>query len=96
MNRQAMRKVRLTPKIDDKPPTPPSPGELKAWRRACGKTQREAADWLRVPLRTYQKWEQGERAAHNPGPIKLRMAQLRSGKPRPGPPGGTQQGFFEE
>ena len=52
--------------------------ELKKWRGNLNWTQRQAAAWLRVPLKAYQKWEQAYRQAHNPGPIKLRMKQARA------------------
>lgn len=32
---------------------------LKAWRKAYGLTQKEAADRLGANLRTYQNWEAG-------------------------------------
>lgn len=52
--------------------------DLKFWRKdEMGWTQSQAAAWLKVSLKAYQKWEQGYRTAHNPGPIKMRMKQAR-------------------
>lgn len=39
---------------------PSWPEVLKAWRAAKGLTQREAAGFFEVTLRTYQRWEDGE------------------------------------
>ena len=70
-----MKKRNLTPK--GKSETVPA-AEFKTWRKERMKwTQRQAAAWLQVPLKAYQKWEQGYRSAHNPGPIRLRMKQAR-------------------
>ncbi len=38
---------------------PSWPEVLKAWRAAKGLTQREAAVFFEVALRTYQNWEEG-------------------------------------
>jgi DNA-binding transcriptional regulator YiaG len=37
------------------------PKHLKAWREKRKFTQREASEFLGVSLRTYEKWEQGDR-----------------------------------
>lgn len=46
-------------------------GELKAWRALCGFTQREAAELLGVPLRSYEGYEAGRPF---PYPLILRAA----------------------
>jgi len=35
------------------------PAVLKAWRARKGLTQKEAAEFLKTPLVTFRKWEQG-------------------------------------
>jgi len=35
------------------------PDRLKAWRKRKGFSQAQAADFLQVPVRTYQNWEGG-------------------------------------
>jgi transcriptional regulator with XRE-family HTH domain len=40
---------------------PTWPEVLKAWRARRGITQKQAAEELGVGMRTYQKWENGER-----------------------------------
>ena len=47
--------------------------DLLKWRKKLGWTQREAAEYLDVPVRTYESWEQGHRQVANPGPIKALM-----------------------
>ena len=42
---------------------------LQDWRLGHNMTQNEAADWLKVPLRTYQQWEQGRQAPSQTGPL---------------------------
>jgi DNA-binding XRE family transcriptional regulator len=37
------------------------PLTLKTWRKRSKRTQQSAADWIGVPLRTYQDWEYGNR-----------------------------------
>lgn len=49
--------------------------QFVAWRKRLGWTQREAAEWLAVTLKAYQKWEQAKREAQNQGPIKFRMRE---------------------
>ena len=44
--------------------------ELKTWRTRVEYTQEEAAEFLGVPLRTYQEWEQGRQAPDQLGPIR--------------------------
>jgi DNA (cytosine-5)-methyltransferase 1 len=39
----------------------PTPAALKAWRAKHGLTQREAGAFAYVRLRSWQKWEYGER-----------------------------------
>lgn len=53
----AQRKTQL---ID--PNSPIAPQELKDWRKGLLWTQELAADWLGYSVKTYQHWEQGERA----------------------------------
>lgn len=36
------------------------PEKLKSWRKASGFAQKQAADWLSVSMRTYQRWEAGK------------------------------------
>lgn len=50
--------------------------ELYLWRTKLGWTQKQAAAWLEVMLRTYENWEQG-RPVEQPGPIKKLMEQAR-------------------
>lgn len=47
---------------------------LQDWRLAHGMTQTEAADWLDVPLRTYQQWEQGRQEPSQTGPVLKLLA----------------------
>ena len=51
--------------------------QLRDWRTRRGYTQEQAAAWLRVPLRTYQEWEQGRREPWQTGPIRKLMQQAR-------------------
>jgi DNA-binding XRE family transcriptional regulator len=51
--------------------------EFKEWRAGTDMTQAEAAAWLRVRLRTYQKWEQGVRLPTHIGAVRHRMGSLR-------------------
>lgn len=48
---------------------------LRAWRSYDGCTQAQAADWMGVPLRTYQEWEQGRHVPSQPGPV-LKLLEL--------------------
>lgn len=41
----------------------PVPELLRAWRAGRGLSQSQAAELLRVPLRTLQDWEGGQRPA---------------------------------
>ena len=41
-----------------------TPEEIKEARFRAGLTLREAADLVRVNIRTWQKWEAGERSMH--------------------------------
>lgn len=47
--------------------------DLYIWRVKLGWTQKQAAAYLDVSLRTYQNWEQG-RTVEQPGPIQKLMA----------------------
>lgn len=49
---------------------PSFPDELKTWRAGLGFTQAQAAEWLDVPLRTYQEWEQGRQEPTQMGPVR--------------------------
>jgi DNA-binding transcriptional regulator YiaG len=51
-----------------------TPEELRAIRAAIEISQREMAELLGVDLRTYQRWEGGERGI--PGPVVL-LARIR-------------------
>lgn len=51
--------------------------ELKQWRASLGCTQAKAADKLRVPVRTYEEWEQARRQPQQLGPIRKLMQQAR-------------------
>jgi DNA-binding transcriptional regulator YiaG len=44
--------------------------ELKAWRKRTRLTQAKAAEFLDVPLRSYQAWEQGRQEPDQKGPIR--------------------------
>lgn len=43
---------------------PPTPEKIRAARERAGLTQTEAGALLHVNLRSWQKWEGGERAMH--------------------------------
>jgi DNA-binding transcriptional regulator YiaG len=53
-----------------------SPRELMAIRAAAKKKQREMAEILGVNLRTYQRWEGGERKIPNPVAIVTRSLKV--------------------
>ncbi len=44
------------------PPAAPDPVQIRAARLATGLTQAQAADLVHVTLRSWQRWESGERA----------------------------------
>lgn len=44
--------------------TQPAPDEIRAAREAAGLTQSAAAALVHANLRSWQKWEAGERAMH--------------------------------
>jgi DNA (cytosine-5)-methyltransferase 1 len=46
------------------PTAPPTPAQVRAAREAAGLTQTEAGALVHVNLRSWQKWEGGERAMH--------------------------------
>lgn len=52
---------------------------LKLWRASLGWTQKKAAQYLVVPLTTYERWEAGTRKVHNPGPVKKLMTMAYRG-----------------
>lgn len=54
--------------------------QLKRWRKKRGLTQKQAALWLRVSLRTYQGWETGRRKTH----VALVRLAMREPKPKKG------------
>jgi DNA-binding transcriptional regulator YiaG len=56
---------------------PPTAQELVAWRRQHGLTQRQAADWLGIPIKTYQNWEQSHRVMKYPVTIRRLMDAVR-------------------
>jgi DNA-binding transcriptional regulator YiaG len=60
-----------------------TPAEFRAIRLASVMTQAELAAWLRVDLRTIQKWEGGERKI--PGPVQLLMEQQKQDRQGEGP-----------
>ena len=47
--------------------------DLRSWRLALGWTRKQAASFLRVPLRTLEGWEQGRRKPDQEGPIRKLM-----------------------
>lgn len=51
--------------------------ELKAWRKRTKLTQVQAAEFLDVPLRSYQAWEQGRQEPDQKGPIRKLIALTR-------------------
>lgn len=49
----------------------PVPGAvLKRWRKRNGLKQKKAAEWLGVPIKTYENWEQDHRVMSNPRNIR--------------------------
>lgn len=50
--------------------------DLQRWRRLLKWTQRSAAEYLGVPLTTYERWEAGKRRVANPGPVKKLMGKV--------------------
>lgn len=55
-------------------PSTPLASEMKEWRQSLKLTQAGAAEWLGVPLRTYQEWEQSRRDPAHIGPIRKLMS----------------------
>jgi Predicted transcriptional regulator len=51
--------------------------DLRTWRLALGWTRKQAAEFLGVPLRTLEGWEQGRRKPDQEGPIR-RLMELTS------------------
>ncbi len=50
--------------------------DLKQWRARLRITQKQAAEQLGVPYRTYDGWEQEWHAPSHPGIIRKLMAQV--------------------
>ncbi|CAJ4368781.1 XRE family transcriptional regulator [Burkholderia pseudomallei] len=46
------------------PPAPPTPAQVRAAREAAGLTQGAAGAVVHVDLRSWQRWESGERTMH--------------------------------
>lgn len=46
------------------PPVPPTPAQVRAAREAAGLTQGAAGAVVHVDLRSWQRWESGERTMH--------------------------------
>lgn len=59
-------------------PTKGSAVHVIAFRKAKGWTQEQAADWYGCTVRSWQRWEAGDRRV--PGPLLKRIAAAR---PRP-------------
>jgi len=51
-----------------------TPTDLRAWRLARGFSQASAADWYGCTLRTWQRYESGERPIPAPLHRRLRLA----------------------
>ena len=66
--------------------------QLKGWRKQHRLTQVQAAEWLRVSLRTYQGWEQGRRKTH----VALVRLAMRVAKPKKGASRDPAQMTFED
>lgn len=51
--------------------------ELKHWRKRLGWTQQQAADYLGIPVRTYEAWEREWQTKRpgNPGAVRKLMQQ---------------------
>ncbi|ARL77616.1 helix-turn-helix domain-containing protein [Burkholderia pseudomallei] len=45
-------------------PVPPTPAQVRAARDAAGLTQTAAGALVHVDLRSWQRWESGERTMH--------------------------------
>ena len=59
--------------------TQPAPDEIRAGREAAGLTQSAAAALVHANLRSWQKWEAGERAMH---PAFWELFLIKSGQQR--------------
>lgn len=57
----------------------PAPDEIRAGREAAGLTQSAAAALVHANLRSWQKWEAGERAMH---PAFWELFLIKSGQQR--------------
>lgn len=62
--------------------TPPTPDEVRAWRRARDLSARAAGALVHVTPRAWQMWESGDRAMH---PAFWALVQLRHGDPPTAP-----------
>lgn len=63
--------------IDDRKPWPPE--RVRALRARCGITAREAARWVGVSIRTWQRWEQPEDSpSYRPpcGPARVQLDRM--------------------
>ena len=56
-------------------PSPMTPEEIRAVRKAMGLTQREFAAVFRVGLGTIRHWERGDRTPDGPAQVLLRVIQ---------------------
>lgn len=54
---------------------------LKKWRMQHKMTQPQAAQWLDVPHRTYEQWEQGRQEPSQVGPI-LKLLETKKVEPK--------------
>lgn len=59
--------------------TQPAPDEIRAGREAAGLTQSAAAALVHANLRSWQRWEAGERAMH---PAFWELFLIKSGQQR--------------
>lgn len=57
-----MPAIKASPK--KRPTAHPEPAEIRALRISAGLTQAQAGALLHANLRSWQKWERGERAMH--------------------------------
>lgn len=74
--RPCMRKVVLTSNEDLKKPF--SGEDLEHWRKGLHWTQRQAAEWLGVSVRSIENWERGWRSPRHPVAMKRLMAGART------------------
>lgn len=74
-----MAKDLLIPITDEQVP----PTLWVKWRHGLGWTQREAAAWLGVSLRSYEGWEAGQLQRHPKAMRRLMATANRSERPVP-------------